>query len=111
MPKQLNCGLAQRAEAGRFILAGSNRDTPPSVEDHLAAINGLCGEAAFFLVPTGYTDDDLGSVIGLSKTRRKASVGNGFARANLGIAENGRPLAAYARPLSSFHRESAAAVI
>jgi chromosome partitioning protein len=38
-------------------------DTPPSVEDHLAAIQGLCKGAAFVLIPTGYTQDDLDSVM------------------------------------------------
>lgn len=38
-------------------------DTPPSVEDHLAAIQGLCKDATFVLIPTGYTQDDLDSVM------------------------------------------------
>jgi chromosome partitioning protein len=38
-------------------------DTPPSVEEHLPAIQGLCHEAKFVVVPTGYTQDDLDSVV------------------------------------------------
>jgi chromosome partitioning protein len=38
-------------------------DTPPSIEEHLAAVQGLCQEASFVLVPTGYTLDDLDSVM------------------------------------------------
>ena len=38
-------------------------DTPPSVEEHLGAVRELCRLAAFVVVPTGHTLDDLDSVI------------------------------------------------
>ena len=53
----------------RSALAGTKKraviiaDTPPSVEDHINSIYGLCKEAALVLIPTGTSIDDLDSVI------------------------------------------------
>src|SRR3954451_16504305 len=38
-------------------------DTPPSVEAHMTSIAGLLKTSTYVLIPTGYTSDDLGSVI------------------------------------------------
>jgi chromosome partitioning protein len=38
-------------------------DTPPSVEDHIDSIYGLTQAAAFVIVPTGTSVDDLDSVV------------------------------------------------
>ena len=38
-------------------------DTPPTIEDHIAAVHGLCDTASIVLVPSSSTPDDLDSVI------------------------------------------------
>lgn len=38
-------------------------DTPPSVEDHIAATYELCARADLVVVPTGATQDDVDSVV------------------------------------------------
>jgi chromosome partitioning protein len=38
-------------------------DTPPSVEAHMTSIAGLLKTSTYVLIPTGYTSDDLSSVI------------------------------------------------
>ena len=38
-------------------------DTPPTIEDHITAVHGLCDVASMVLVPSSSTPDDLDSVI------------------------------------------------
>lgn len=38
-------------------------DTPPSVEAHMTSIAGLLRASSYVIIPTGYTSDDLASVI------------------------------------------------